>query len=188
MRKLILYMIVTLDGLIAGLEDEFDDYEPSDEEMRFANEFFGSMDAILFGRVIHQLFVDYWDVLDESDPSIRQVDREFAAIFKSKPRVVFSRTLEQADDRTRVIKDNLAAEVASLKAQPGRDLLLLCGPELLATLVGHGLVDEYRLLVRPTVLGRGKALFGALGHKLDLKLAASRVFDSGVVMQQYLVR
>jgi dihydrofolate reductase len=183
-RKLSLYMITTLDGLIAGDNGEFDDYEPSAEEMAFANQLFGAAGGIVFGRVIYEIFA-YWDTLDLADPTVSQADREFAANFRRLPRVVFSRTLNHVDDQAIVINDDIAAAITRLKQQPGGDLLLICGPELLATLVALGLVDEYRLLIRPTALGHGKALFGALPAKLQLKLAATRVFESGVVMQHY---
>lgn len=185
MRKVILYMFTTLDGFIAGPNGEFDEYEPSAEEHQFANELFCAADGILFGRITYAGFVDYWDALDLNDPAIPVVEREFATIFRKLTRVVFSRTLDQVPANTILIQENLVAEVAKVKQQPGRDLLLICGPELLATLVGLGLVDECCLLIKPTILGQGKALFGALGGKVPLKLLTSRVFASGAVMHRY---
>ena len=185
MRKVVLYMFTTLDGFIAGPNGEFDDYIPSDEEMKFANELFSSADGILFGRVTYEGFVSYWDTLDLTDASISEGDAEFARIFRNMARVVFSRTLEHVEDNTVLIKDNIAAEVSKLKQQPGRDLMLVCGPELLATLTQLGLVDEYRILVKPRVSGRGKALFGEIKERVLLKLLSTRVFESGVVMHQY---
>lgn len=187
MRKVVLYMFTTLDGFIAGPNGEFDEYEPSAEEHQFANELFGAADGILFGRVTYAGFVDYWDALDLTDASIPPVEREFAQIFRKLTRVVFSKTLTSVDDKAILIKDNLAAEVQKLKQQAGSDLLLICGPELLATLVQLGLVDECRLLIKPTVLGRGKALFGDIAEKLDLKLLATRGFKSGCVLHHYQI-
>lgn len=185
MRKVVLYMFTTLDGFIAGPNGEFDDYVPSDEEMKFANEFFSSADGILFGRVTYEGFVSYWDTLDLTDASIGEGDAEFARIFRNMTRVVFSRTLEKVEDNTILIKDDIAAEVMKLKQEPGRDLALICGPELLATLAQLGLVDEYLILVKPRVSGRGKALFGEIKERVLLKLLSTRVFESGVVMHQY---
>jgi dihydrofolate reductase len=143
------------------------------------------VDGILFGRVIYEGFVSYWDTLDPTDGSLSPANREFAEIFRKKTRVVFSRTLEKVDDDAILIKDNIANEVAGLKHQPGKDLALVCGPALLATLVGQGLIDEYRLMVLPTALGRGKALFGDLQDGLKLKLVSTRVFTSGTVLHHY---
>lgn len=185
MRKVILYMFTTLDGFVAGPNGEFDDFEPSVEEHKYANQLFSSADAVLFGRKTYEAFVSYWDALDLTDASTPPVELEFASIFRKLTRVVFSRTLERVPENTILINDNLAAAVTHLKQKPGRDLLLVCGPELLATLVQHALVDEYRLLVKPTVFGRGIALFGELQEKLRLKLVSTRVFDSGVVLHHY---
>ncbi len=135
--------------------------------------------------MIYEGFVSYWDALGPTDASVSEADVEFAKVFGNMTRVVFSRTLDSVEDDTSLVKDDIAAEVSKLKQQPGRDLLLICDPELLSTLVQLGLVDKYRILVRPVVLGRGKALFGDIQEKLQLKLLSTRVFESGVVMHHY---
>lgn len=135
--------------------------------------------------MIYEGFVSYWDALGPTDASVSEADVEFAKVFGNMTRVVFSRTLDSVEDDTILVKDDIAAEVSKLKQQPGRDLLLICGPELLSTLVQLGLVDKYRILVRPVVLGGGKALFGDIQEKLQLKLLSTRVFESGVVIHHY---
>jgi dihydrofolate reductase len=185
MRNIVLSMVITLDGFIAGPNGEFDDFDPSEEELTVGNEFFRSVDGFLFGRMIYEGFVSYWDTLDLNDGSLSPANREFAEIFRKKTRVVFSRTLMKVDTNALLIKDNIAAEVSNLKRQPGRDLALVCGPDLLATLVRLGLIDEYRLMALPIALGRGKALFGGLQEGLKLKLLSTRVFASGAVLHHY---
>ena len=185
MRNVVVSMFITLDGFIAGPNGEFDAFDPSEEELTVGNEFFRSVDGFLFGRVIYEGFVSYWDALDLTDGSLSPANREFAEIFSKKTRAVFSRTLVKVDDNAILIKDNSAAAVSQLKHQLGRDLALVCGPDLLATLVQLGLIDEYRLMVLPIALGRGKALLGGLQDALKLKLLATRVFASGTVLHQY---
>ena len=162
MGNVVLSMFITLDGFIAGPNDEFDAFDPSEEELMVGNEFFRSVDGFLFGRVMYEGFVSYWDALDPNDGSLSPANRAFAEIFRTKTRVVFSRTLMQVDANALLIKDNLAAEVSKLKHQPGRDLALVCGPALLATLVRLGLIDDYRLMVPTPMLldvkGTGKCL------------------------------
>jgi dihydrofolate reductase len=102
-------------------------------------------------------------------------------------RIVVSRTLDHVDSPDILIQGDIAPQVSKLKAQPGRDLLLICGPELLAALAEHQLVDEFRILIKPSVLGRGFPLFGRLDKKLNLKLLSIRVFESGAVMHQFQV-
>ncbi len=175
----------TLDGFIAGPNGELDDYEPSAEESKFANEFFALADGIVFGRKNYEGFVSYWDALDLTDKSITKTDIEFAKLFRKMTRVVISRTLDKVGSNTILIKDNIAAEILRLKQQPGRNLVLICGPDLLSTLVEFGLVDEYRLLIQPRVAGRGKTLFGNITQNLQLKLLSAKVLESGVVMHHY---
>ena len=185
MRQVVLSMFITLDGFIAGPNGEFDAFDPTEEELTVGNEFFRSVDGFLFGRAMYEGFVSYWDALDPADSSLSPANREFAELFSTKTRVVFSRTLAEVDANALLIKDNIAAQVAELKRQPGKDLALVCGPELLATLVQLGLIDEYRLMVLPTALGQGKALFGGLQAGLKLKLLSTRPFASGTVLHHY---
>lgn len=185
MRPIVLYMITTLDGFIAGPNGEFTAYEPSLEEMEFANRLFGNADALLFGRVIYEGFVQYWDGMDLTDTTIPPHDREFATLFRNKARVVFSRTLESLPANTTLINTNRADTVARLKAEGDGYLLLLCGPALLADLVEDGAVDEFQILITPSVMGQGMGLFGKLRHPLDFTLLNSRRFGSGSILNHY---
>ena len=115
------------------------------------------------------------------------VEVEFARIFRRLKRVVFSRTLAQAATNTLLINNDIMAHVTHLKQQPGKDLLLVCGPELFAALVGIGLVDQIKLLISPKALGQGKALFGGLSQPMKLTLMDTREFDSGTVLHQYQI-
>src|SRR5579859_3267602 len=185
MRKVVVYMFTTLDGMIAGPNGEFDDHEPSEAEMDFANQLFGSAGGLLFGRPTYEGFAEYWDGLDLDDPSLSERERVFAQTFRTKPKFVFSRTRERLDGDATLIKGDLAAAVSELKQQPGGDLVLICGPELLSDLVQLGLVDEYRILVKPSVIGQGKGLFEAIRGKQRLELLSTHAFESGVVMHHY---
>jgi len=141
-------MFTTLDGFIAGPRGEFDDYEPSDEEMLFANEFFGSLEGIMFGRTTYQQFTEYWNALDLEDESVDEGSAEFARIFRRTSKVVFSRTMETVPDATVLIGDDLEEAVQQLKRRANGDFALVCGPELVAALAGLGLIDELLILVK----------------------------------------
>ena len=125
MGKIVLYMFTTVDGFIAGPNGEFDDYEPSAEEMEFANQLFGSAGGILFGRKTYEGFVAYWDTLDLSSQLTNAVDAEFAKIFRAMNRMVVSRTLEKAHGNDILIKTHLFEEISTLKQRTARDLLLI---------------------------------------------------------------
>jgi dihydrofolate reductase len=184
MRRIRLFMHITLDGFIAGPNGELDDLEPAAEEHEYANEVFAAADAVLFGRRIYEGFVEYWDALDTTDPALGATERRFATIFQEMSRIVCSRTLTSVDPRATLIAHNLAKQVGGIKQQPGGDVLLVCGPELLASLAGAGLIDDYLLLVHPVALGQGVQLFGQLDRKLDLELVEARAFASGTVLHQ----
>lgn len=185
MRKLVSYMFTSLDGFIADQDGGLEWVPIDDELMRFANEYFGAADGIVFGRKVYEGFVDYWDGIDPTDASVTQLEVEFAGIFREMNRIVVSRTLDAVDGKAILVKDAVAETISDLKQRPGRDLLLICGPELRSTLTQRGLVDRHRVLVAPVVLGRGQPLFGEIGKPLRLQLVGSRFFDGGVVMLDY---
>jgi dihydrofolate reductase len=185
MRQLVSYMFTSLDGFIADSDGQLDWVPIDDELMGFANEYFEAAEGIVFGRKVYQLFVDYWDQLDPANPSVTALEVEFARIFSGMTRVVVSTTLEQVDRNAVLIKDEVPHTIDDLKQQPGRDLLLICGPELRSTLTRHGLVDRHRVMVVPVVLGKGQPLFSDMNEPLRLQLVGTKVFGGGVVMLDY---
>jgi dihydrofolate reductase len=185
MRKLIMSKTVTLDGLYAGLDDSLEHVGPTHEEHQFANDQIRAASGIVFGRRTYQTLVPFWDTYDVRNPANNPVEVEFATIFRTKPRIVVSRTLDQVDDKATLVRDNVAEEIARLKQQPGADLVLACGADLLATLLKLGLIDELELLIKPTVLGRGRPLFENVVDVAQLKLIGMRLFESGSVLVRY---
>jgi len=177
---------MTLDGFVAGPNDEFDDFEPSIEEHVFANQLFGSMDSVMFGRTTYEGFVGYWDAINLNDSTAPAQEIEFARIFQGLERVVVSRTLLTTAKSTIVIRDRINEHVKKLKERAGRDMILVCGPELLGEMMEHELVDEFVLMIKPRVLGRGKGLFRDVQKTKDFKLVTTREFESGTVMHQYV--
>jgi dihydrofolate reductase len=183
MRKIILMMSVSLDGFIEGPNRELDWQLVDDELHSHFNEQLRAMGAFLSGRVTHELMAGFWPTAD-SDPSSTGPMVEFAGIWRDKPKIVFSRTLERADWNTTVVRDVVPEEVMELKAQPGGDLVL-GGADVAAAFMRHDLIDEYRLYVHPVVIGRGKALFQASDTKIILELSETRTFGNGVVLLRY---
>jgi dihydrofolate reductase len=182
MRKLIYSMTVSLDGFIAGPGGEID-WSPPDEELhRFHNEQVRELGAHLCGRRLYEEMV-YWETADQ-DPSATDVVRDFAHIWQSLPKIVFSTTLDQVEGNTRLATDGLAEEVAKLKAQPGKDLAV-GGAGLAASAIELGLVDEYRLFFSPVVLGGGTPFFPPLPQRIELELVETRTFGSRVVHVRY---
>jgi dihydrofolate reductase len=100
-------------------------------------------------------------------------------------KVVFSRTLEKVEGNTKIIRENIAEEISTMKHEPGKDLMLIGGPELVSTFIQLDLIDEYRIGVVPMILGEGKSLFKAVNDTLNLKLIKTEIFNSGLVILHY---
>ncbi len=182
MRKLIYSMGVSLDGFIAGPDGEIDWSAPDEELHRFHNQQMRETGVELCGRGLYEVMT-YWETAEEN-PSISDSEREFAQIWKDTPKIVFSKTLEKVEGNFRLVRDNVAEEVAKLKEQPGKDLAV-GGAGLASTLVRLNLIDEYRLFVSPVVLGGGTPYLPALDERLDLELLETRTFGSRVVYLRY---
>jgi dihydrofolate reductase len=182
MRKLIYSMGVSLDGFIAGPNGEIDWSVPDEELHRFHNEQAREIGAHFCGRRLYEVMV-YWETADKN-PSISEVELEFAHIWQAMPKIVFSTTLEKVEGNTRLATGDVAEEVTKLKAEPGKDLAV-GGAGLAASFTELGLVDEYRLFVSPVVLGGGTPFFPALDQRINLELVETRTFGSRVVYLRY---
>lgn len=183
MRKLIYGMGASLDGYIETRAGEIAMPEPDEELHRFANEQAREAGALLYGRRLYEVMASYWPTAD-TNPSARDYEVEFARIWKETPKIVFSRTLETVAGNSRLVRDGVEEEIRKLKAEPGQDLEI-GGATFAATTMRLGLVDEFRILIHPFVLGGGKPFFPLLERPIQLKLIETRTFGSGVVYLRY---
>jgi dihydrofolate reductase len=172
MRKVILKMDMSLDGIVGPLDEDAEwlmrDF---DEELSqwVVDEVLWQAGTHVMGRVTYEEMAATW-------PSS---DAVFAAPMNEIPKVVFSRTLESAEwPESRIARGEVGDEIARLREEPGKDILVHGGSKLVTSLNRAGLIDEYRILVHPVAIGQGDPLFGG---RTDLKLIDSRVFGSGVV-------
>jgi dihydrofolate reductase len=182
MRKLIYSMGVSLDGFIAGPDGSIDWSAPNEELHRFHNQQTREIGAHLCGRRLYETMV-YWDTAEEN-PSAPEHVVEFARIWKQLPKIVFSNSLEKVEGNTRLASDDVAAEVARLKEQPGKDLAV-GGAGLASTCTELGLIDEYRMFVSPVLLGGGTPYFPAVEERINLELVETRTFGSRVLYVRY---
>jgi dihydrofolate reductase len=183
MGSVIYSMSVSLEGFVETPSRSLDWVRVDEELHSLFNEEARGLSAFLYGRRMYELMVDYWPTA-EADPSATPAMLEFARIWKDKPKVVFSKTLERVDWNGRLVRDDPAGEVARLKAQPGFDMDV-GGPTLASALMRHGLIDEFHLSVHPLVLGAGTRFFPELAGRIGLRLLETRTFDSGVVYLRY---
>jgi dihydrofolate reductase len=182
MRKLIYSMGVSLDGFVAGPNGEIDWSAPDEELHRFHNEQTRELGAHVCGRRLYEVMV-YWETADQ-DPSLAEHELEFARIWQRLPKIVFSNTLERVEGDARLARSGVADEIAALKEQPGKDLAV-GGAGLAAECARLDLIDEYRPLVYPVVLGAGTRFLPALDRRLDLELVETRTFGARVVYMRY---
>lgn len=183
MRKIIHLVHESLDGFIEGPNGEFDWPTMGPELSAYGFELHDRIDTFLYGRVVWDMMSGFWPQAESM--SSDEHDLRFAPVWRAMPKIVVSRTLRTADWNTRVIGDNAAEELAALKEQPGKDILLTGGSNLAAFLTRHGLIDEYFIVVHPVVLGGGKPVFESPQERFNLKLRESRTFDSRTVLLHY---
>ena len=182
MRKVFLFNMITLDGFFEGPNQDISWHHVDDEFNEFAIEQLKEVDTLLFGRVTYQGMASYWptEVAISNDP-------EVAGLMNSVQKIVFSKTLNQADwHNTRLVSGNAAQEVSKLKQQPGKDIAIFGSSHLATTLAERDLIDEYRIIINPVFLGNGTPLLKGITDRLNLNLLKSRTFKSGNVLLYYV--
>jgi dihydrofolate reductase len=182
MRTLYLFDMVTLDGFFEGpAKGELDWHNVDAEFNEFSIDQLNATDLLLFGRVTYEGMASYWPT-----PAAIKNDPVVAGKMNSLPKIVVSRTLEKADwNNTRLIKSNIVEEILKLKSQPGKDIAIFGSADLASAFTRHGLIDEYRIMVNPIILGKGTPLFRGISDKFKLKLLKARTFKSGNVLLCY---
>ena len=176
MRKLIVFNNVTLDGYFADAKGDISWAHKQDPEWNdFVERNAQSGGELVFGRVTYEMMASYWPT-----PLAMKNNPEVAEEMNNLPKVVFSRTLEEATwQNTRLFKGNLAEEVRKLKAEPGGQLVLMGSGSLVSQLTDERLIDEYQCVLNPIVLGAGRSMFDGIKDKLTLELRKTRAFQNG---------
>jgi dihydrofolate reductase len=174
MRKLKLAMYVSVDGVVENpaWTGPFWDDELSEVQ----KDYLFASDALLLGRVTYEGFAAAWPTMEDTG--------EFGEKMNSMPKFVASKTLDKGEWNATIIKDDLATAVAKLKGEAGQDLLIYGSGEVVDELTRHGLIDEYRLMVHPMIVGSGKRLFNGVTMS-TLRLVATTTTTTGVIVLTY---
>jgi dihydrofolate reductase len=181
MRKLNVFNLVTLDGYFAGEGGDISWHMVDEEFQELAEAASNPGNTLLFGRKTYQLMESYWPT-----PEALKDDPIVAKGMNAAQKIVFSRTLEKADwNNTRLVKDNMLAEVRKMKQQPEKDMTVLGSGSIVSQLTQEGLIDEYQVLVNPVVIGKGRTMFEGIRDKIALKLIKTRTFGNGNVLLTY---
>ena len=171
---------MTLDGVIDAdtMEQWFNPFH-SDARGAYIKDCIDAADTLVFGRTTYEMLAPYWSVQQNNEMGV-------AARLNSLPKYVVSATLKQADwTNSTIIKANVTDAIAELKQQPGQDLLIMGSATLVHSLMDADLIDEYRFLVQPTIVGTGKRFFQDGMRSPSLNLVRSEPFDLGVILLCY---
>ncbi|MDQ1595657.1 MAG: hypothetical protein QOH40_2213 [Arthrobacter pascens] len=185
MAKLVYLFIMSLDGYVADRDGRFDWGEPDEEVHTFVNGLQRGIGTYLFGRRLYEVMVAWENpsAFAQEPPYIQ----DFAELWKAADKVVFSRTLDRpSSQRTRIEREFDADAVRQLKADAGQDLAV-GGPELAASAIRAGLVDEFQMFISPVAVGGGKKYLPD-DVRLRLELLEERRFGNGVVFLRYANR
>ena len=184
MGRLIYLLNVSLDGFIETVDHRLD-WTAVDEELHgWFNEQTRSLDATLYGRRLYELMSGHWPTA-EVDPSSTEVEREFGRIWVRMPKIVFSTTLDHVEHNSRLVRGDVAQALDDVRAEFNGDLGV-AGPNLAGQFVQRGLVDEYRLVIHPVVLGEGTPFWPVLEAPLRLRQVDGHTFSSGVELRSYV--
>jgi dihydrofolate reductase len=181
MRKVVFAINITTDGYCNHM-----DMIADDEVHEYHTRLLRNANLLLFGRNTYQLMVPYWPDVAKNQSGTEAIN-EFARVFDSLDKVVFSTTLKPLGaNNTKIVRANLAEEVLALKQQPGKDICV-GGLSIASQLSERGLIDEYHFVVQPFVVGKGPRLFETVKpqDRLQLDFIGSEIFRSGVVALHY---
>ncbi|EST39350.1 deaminase [Streptomycetaceae bacterium MP113-05] len=185
MRSVTYSMGVSLDGYIVGPDGGFDWTAPDPDVFRFWIDEIRDVGVHLLGRRLYETML-YWETADQ-ETSFDDAEREWAALWNPLPKVVFSHTLSAVQGNARLASGTVAEEIERLRAEPGEGEIAIGGATLAAEAAASGLIDEYRTMVHPVLVGGGIPFFPRHERRVDLELVETRTFGSNVVYLRHRV-
>lgn len=184
MRKIIVSMWITLDGFVAGLDDNMDWLRPDDQMMDYEKSFVDNADTLLLGRITFNDFAGYWPSVAKND-TVDPRQQAYALRLNELEKVVISEVEDIAKwGGTKRLPSINKQKIISLKQQPGKNIIIYGSLSVINALAELGMIDEYHLLVHPIYLRKGKPLFKE-GSAIELKPISSEIFHSGVALMKY---
>jgi dihydrofolate reductase len=184
MRSVTYSMNVSLDGYIVGPDGGFDWSAPDPDVFRFWIEDIRAVDVHLLGRRLYETML-YWETADQE--ALGAPEREWAALWNSLPKLVFSSTLSAVQGNARLASGGLGEEIERLRAEAGDGEIAIGGATLAVQAAELGLIDEYRTMVYPVLVGGGIPFFPQRERRVDLELVETRTFNSKIVLLRYRV-
>ncbi|MGZ3116181.1 dihydrofolate reductase family protein [Streptomyces sp. H62] len=184
MRSVTYSMGASLDGYIVGPDGGFDWTAPDRDVFRFWIDEIRQVDVHLMGRRLYETML-YWETAEQD--ALDDDGLEWAALWNPLPKVVFSTTLSAVRGNARLATGSVAEEIRRLRAEPGEGEIAIGGATLAAEAAASGLIDEYRVMVHPVLVGGGVPYFPRDERRVDLDLVETRTFNSKIVHLRYRV-
>lgn len=183
MRKVLVSNLISLDGYLAAPDGDLSWFGVGPDFFAYVHKMLPTLGMLLFGRVTYEMMAAYW-----TKPEVTRDDPMVAPFMNELPKLIASRTLRHAEwgswGNATVTADPVQ-KVRELKAQPGKDLMIFGSGGLVSTLAAAGLIDEYRMMMNPVILGQGIPMFRGIQQRVPLRLVASETFDKKMVMLTY---
>lgn len=184
MRKIVVFNLISIDGYFAGEDGNIDWHNADDEFNKFGVEQTKTFGTIIFGRTTYQLFESYWPVVLK-DPKTSPDDLEIAQTIENAEKIVFSKSLTDVTwKNTKLFHEINPEEVKKWKESNDKDMVIFGSGTIVQAFTKLGLIDEYRMLVNPVILGKGKPMFKDV-DQMKLKLINTRTFGNGNVLLSY---
>ena len=179
-------MQMTINGYVAGPNGENDwmTWNPDAEFMAFLSSLLDTSDTLLLGRKTAEGIIKYWE-----DTAVENPTHPFAKKIADLPKVVFTKTLNKSTwNNTTLAKGNLAKDIANLKKQNGKDIIVFGGAGFVSSLIKEGLIDEYHLIINPTAMGNGMTIFNSLDSIQKFTPIQSKLYSGGKTVLSYKPR
>jgi dihydrofolate reductase len=172
-------------GILPGRKGEIDWHVVDEDFNKYAIQLLKGVDTILFGRVTYQLFEEYWPA-ELKNPKTSKNDGIIAKLIDNAQKIVFSMSLKDVSwNNSKLFSGISEEEIVKLKKLPGKDIVVYGSGTIVQTLANLNLIDEYRFIVAPVILGKGRTLFHELKEKLNLELIKTKKLACGDVILEY---
>lgn len=184
MAKLVSSLLITLDGYVAGPNGELNVFNVGEEFFDFSDSLTARADTALYGRGTYEIMESYWPTAADK-PDASKHDKAHAEWYNRVDKIVLSHTLKNAGSNTRIISENISAEISRLKKEKAKDIQIFGSPGAVSTLMQEGLIDEYWLFIAPVVIGNGRRAFAGIKDPVNLKLQSTKALSTGMVLLNY---
>lgn len=179
MRKIIVSNLISVDGYFEGLNQDISWFKVDEEFFGYARNLLNNADILLFGRITYQQMAAYWPFTKDDDAVITEK-------MNSLEKIVLSKTIENPEwNNTKIVSEKADEELQKIKEQPGKDIVIFGSGTIVSAFTQCKLIDEYRLIINPVILGNGSPMFRSVNERLNLKLVDTKSMANGIVILTY---